>query len=170
MTVASLRRKLWEGQTRDTDFGLNFCCHNGLSTSSPELPPQSFVARLRNALHPGDPETRTMLSISYSSAPSLFAWSITSCSLAEVMAFLPPNFATKKESAVGQTVPLENVERSEHAGFILPFRNHPRCLFLSPPYLPPYGRSSVHGPISNSRTWPCATKSTFFAAQRRNDL
>jgi len=27
-------------------------------------------------------------------------------------------------------VPLENVERSEHAGFILRFRNHPRCLFL----------------------------------------
>jgi len=42
---------------------------------------------------------------------------------------------------------------------MLPFRNHPRCLFLSLLCLLPYGRSSANGPISNSRTWPCATKS-----------
>jgi hypothetical protein len=49
------------------------------------LPHQSMIALLKNALHPGEPETRTTLTISHACAPSLFAWSITSCSLAAVM-------------------------------------------------------------------------------------
>jgi hypothetical protein len=54
---------------------------HGLSTSLPLVPHQSFIALLKNALHPGDTEMRTTLTISQSCAPSLLAWSITSCSL-----------------------------------------------------------------------------------------
>jgi hypothetical protein len=50
-------------------------------TASPEIPSrlsaprthQSLIALLKNALQPGDPETRTTLTISQPCAPSLFA-------------------------------------------------------------------------------------------------
>jgi len=65
-------------------------------------------------------------------------------------------------------VPIENPEISEPTGIILLSLNHPSmpnslvALFFSLRSL------SVHEPISNLRTWPCATKSTFFAVQRGN--
>src|SRR5882762_539500 len=51
------------------------------STTSPEIPRrpspplthQSLIVLLKNALQPGDPETRTTLTISQPCAPSLFA-------------------------------------------------------------------------------------------------
>src|ERR1700722_17583303 len=55
---------------------------HGLPTTPPSVSRQSFIALLKNALHPGDTETRTTLTISQSCAPTLLAWSITSFSLA----------------------------------------------------------------------------------------
>jgi hypothetical protein len=43
------------------------------ATTTRELPRQSRIVLLKNALHPGEPETRTTLTISQFCAPSLFA-------------------------------------------------------------------------------------------------
>ena len=68
-----------------------------------------------------------------------------------------------------RTVPLENSQISEPTRIILVPEFILRCLFLSLYCAPPWVRSSVHGPNSNWRTWPCVSKSMFFAAPSRND-
>jgi hypothetical protein len=61
-------------------------------------------------------------------------------------------------------VPLENPEGFENTGIILLVEFILRCPFPSSHSSLPFARRSVHGPISNSRIWPCVTKLTFFAA------
>jgi hypothetical protein len=63
-------------------------------------------------------------------------------------------------------VPLENSERYERTQFILPFELYP-CSFFWPHFLSACVLLFVPVSISNSKTSPYATKSTYSAVRQR---